>query len=43
LAIWLAIPFAIGEWWSAYLGLLALYAAGSFFVIQHLRHSIERD
>lgn len=42
-AIWLAIPFAIGGWWSAYLGLLALYAAGSFFVAQHLRHSIERD
>jgi hypothetical protein len=42
-AIWLAIPFAIGGWWSAYLGVLALYAAGSFFVAQHLRHSIERD
>ena len=42
-AIWLAIPFAIGGWWSAYLGILALYAAGSFFVAQHLRHSIERD
>lgn len=42
-AVWLAIPFAIGGWWSVYLGLLALYAAGSFFVAQHYRHSIERD
>jgi hypothetical protein len=42
-AIWLAIPFAIGGWFSAYLGLLAFYAACSFFIAQHLRHSIERD
>jgi hypothetical protein len=42
-AIWLAIPFAIGGWWSLYLALLALYAATSFFVAQHARHSIERD
>jgi CheY-like chemotaxis protein len=42
-AIWLAIPFAIGGWWSAYLGLLALYAAASFFIAQHFRHGVERD
>lgn len=42
-AIWLALPFAIGGWWSLYLGLLALYAATSFFIAQHLRHSLERD
>ena len=42
-AIWLAIPFAIGGWWSLYLGLLALYAAASFFIAQHARHSVERD
>ncbi|HET9336827.1 MAG TPA: hypothetical protein VFO12_10535 [Sphingomicrobium sp.] len=42
-AIWLALPFAIGGWWSVYLGLLALYAAASFFVIQHLRHGVQRD
>ena len=42
-AIWLAIPFAIGGWWSLYLGLLALYAATSFFIAQHARHSVERD
>lgn len=40
-ATWLAIPFAIGGWWSLYLGLLALYAAGSFFIAQHFRHSLE--
>lgn len=42
-AIWLAIPFAIGGWWSLYLGLLAFYAATSFFIAQHFRHSVERD
>jgi hypothetical protein len=42
-AIWLAIPFAIGGWWNLYLGLLAFYAATSFFIAQHLRHSVERD
>lgn len=42
-AIWLALPFAIGGWWSAYLGLLAVYAATSFFIAQHFRHTVERD
>ena len=42
-AIWLALPFAVGGWWSAYLALLALYAATSFFIAQHFRHSVERD
>ena len=42
-AIWLAIPFAIGGWWSTYLGLTAFYAAASFFIVQHLRHRVERD
>jgi len=42
-AIILAIPFAILGWWNAYLGLLALYAAASFFVVQHLRHRVIRD
>jgi hypothetical protein len=40
-AIWLAIPFAIGGWWSAYLGLVALYAAISFFVVQHVGHRLD--
>jgi hypothetical protein len=39
-AIWLAIPFAVGGWWSSYLGLLALYAAGSFFIVQHIAHRL---
>jgi hypothetical protein len=42
-AIWLALPFALGGWWNAYLGLVAVYAATSFFVAQHLRHAVERD
>ena len=42
-AIWLAIPFAIGGWWNLYLGLLALYAAASFFVAQHVHHRVARD
>jgi hypothetical protein len=42
-AIWLALPFAIGGWWSLYLALLAVYAATSFFIAQHLRHGVERD
>jgi hypothetical protein len=42
-AVWLALPFAIGGWWSLYLGLLAFYAATSFFIAQHLRHRVERD
>lgn len=43
IAIWLALPFAIGGWWSAYLGLIAFYATSSFFILQHLRHGVERD
>lgn len=42
-AIFAAIPFAIGGWWNLYLMGLALYAATSFFVLQHERHAIERD
>ena len=33
----------IGGWWSAYLAIAAVYAATSFFIAQHLRHSVERD
>ncbi len=42
-AIWLALPFAIGGWWPAYLAVLAIYAATSFFIAQHYRHNVERD
>ena len=37
-AIALAIPFAIAGAWTRYLGVLLLYAAISFFIIQHVRH-----
>ncbi len=42
-AIWLAIPFAIGGWWNLYLALLALYAATSFFLAQHVHHRVAED
>jgi hypothetical protein len=42
-AVWLTLPFAIGGWWNIYLAVIALYAATSFFVAQHLRHGVERD
>ena len=42
-AIWLALPLAVGGWWNFYLALLAIYAATSFFITQHVRHSVERD
>jgi hypothetical protein len=42
-AIWLALPLAVGGWWNIYLALVATYAATSFFIVQHFRHSVERD
>jgi len=39
-ATWLALPFAIGGWWSIFLALAALYAAVSFFIAQHFRHAV---
>jgi hypothetical protein len=45
----LALPFAglaawLGAgWWDALLGALAVYAAASFFVVQHWVHRIARD
>ncbi len=42
-AIIVAIPFAALGWWNALLAVLALYAAVSFFLVQHLRHRIARD
>jgi hypothetical protein len=42
-AVWLAIPFALGGWWNAYLAVLALYAATSFFLAQHVHHRVARD
>jgi hypothetical protein len=37
-AIVLAIPFAIGGAWTSYLIALLVYAALSFFIVQHVRH-----
>jgi hypothetical protein len=38
-AIFAAIPFAIAGAWTGYLIGLLIYAAISFFVVQHVRHS----
>ncbi|MGN6059578.1 MAG: NTP transferase domain-containing protein [Sphingomicrobium sp.] len=38
-AIFAAIPFALAGAWTPYLVGLLLYAAASFFVVQHVRHS----
>jgi hypothetical protein len=37
-AIALAIPFALAGAWTSYLVVLLVYAAISFFIIQHVRH-----
>jgi MobA-like NTP transferase domain len=37
-AIFLAIPFALAGAWNAYLVALLVYAAASFFLVQHVRH-----
>ena len=38
-AIFLAIPFALGGVWTAYLLATLIYAALSFFIVQRVRHS----
>ena len=38
-AIFAAIPFALAGSWMAYLIALLVYAAVSFFIVQHVRHS----
>jgi hypothetical protein len=42
-AVFAAIPFAIAGWWSALTVGLALYAAISFFLVQHLIHQLRGD
>ena len=44
-AIMAAIPFALFGAWNSYLAIIALYAATSFFLVQHVRHrdSAQRD
>ena len=38
-AIFLAVPFAIAGAWATYLVVMLVYAAASFFLVQHARHS----
>ena len=38
-----ALPFAAFGAWGTYIVTLAIYAAGSFFFVQHLRHDIRDD
>ena len=38
-AIFSAIPFALAGGWVGYLVSMLVYAAGSFFVVQHARHA----
>lgn len=42
-AVFLAIPFAAFGWWSGLTVVLALHAAGGFFLVQHLVHDQSRD
>lgn len=37
-AILAAVPFALAGAWTSYLVAIAVYAAASFFIIQHVRH-----
>lgn len=39
-AIFLAVPFLFLERWPIYLCLIALYAAVSFYLVQHVRHGL---
>jgi hypothetical protein len=42
-AILAAVPFAVFGAWLSLLAALALYAAASFFIVQHWHHRISRD
>ena len=42
-AILAAVPFGVAGAWVSYLVCAALYAAGSFFFVQHVRHEIADD
>jgi hypothetical protein len=42
-AILAAVPFALAGAWALCLVALALYAAGSFFIVQHWHHRITPD
>jgi hypothetical protein len=38
-AVFLALPFALGGVWTAYLLAVLAYAAISFFIVQRVRHA----
>jgi hypothetical protein len=38
-AVFLAVPFALGGVWTAYLLAILVYAAMSFFIVQRVRHA----
>lgn len=40
-AILLAVPFAIAGWWTSYLLALLIYAGASFFLVQHVRRTLD--
>ena len=40
-AVFAAIPFALAGAWTSYIVALLVYAATSFFIVQHVRHSPE--
>ena len=42
-AILVAVPFAIAGSWLGLIVALALYAAASFFFVQHVAHDISKD
>lgn len=42
-AIFLGVPFALFSAWNGYLGTVALYAAASFFLLQHIHHKLGRE
>jgi hypothetical protein len=39
--VFAAIPFALAGAWTSYIVALVVYAATSFFIVQHVRHSPE--
>lgn len=41
-AVFAAIPFALFSAWATYLAAMLLYAAASFFVVQHARHASDK-
>ena len=42
-AVLTAVPLAALDWWTAIPAVLAVYAAASFFLVQHWVHRVQRD